>query len=445
MKMIVERKFLSEENKSFIETNIIKYLENNFRKEHLNYLYKIVSDILIKFNYLNPKPAKKTDEKENYISINKRFEYLTKIIDILIKVIKEEKNQIQNISNYYCDKGFVFNLNDKDKIGCKVSDVSYNRNKKSAFCILFAFLLRDNDIKNENQVIFSIRDSEKEYLCLFSKGKEVYLRYYSSGKIYEIKIIDNIIYNQNYLFFFFYDKGKIRISINNKINTEKSEGNFKLPNKFDAYIGMPGKSDNKKQEFTFNGIIYPIIIFEIYKKSDVYSEMKQNILKVKNYYYLIAEKYFEDKRNSSINSSKDAVLIDNYKEYYGLIDKDNEERMKKILNYITQIVLYINPYVVTSTFSKKLKIYKDANIYEINEGKNKVQYSYEFNVVPTLDNGQIFAFKDNNLLSYLKINNGLIIITLEIETLYNYILLLNNNGNYMNIVNDNKEEFYKTM
>ena len=445
MKMIVERKFLSEENKSFIETNIIKYLENNFRKEHLNYLYKIVSDILIKFNYLNPKPAKKTDEKENYISINKRFEYLTKIIDILIKVIKEEKNQIQNISNYYCDKGFVFNLNDKDKIGCKVSDVSYNRNKKSAFCILFAFLLRDNDIKNENQVIFSIRDSEKEYLCLFSKGKEVYLRYYSSGKIYEIKIIDNIIYNQNYLFFFFYDKGKIRISINNKINTEKSEGNFKLPNKFDAYIGMPGKSDNKKQEFTFNGIIYPIIIFEIYKKSDVYSEMKQNILKVKNYYYLIAEKYFEDKRNSNINSSKDGVLIDNYKEYYGLIDKDNEERMKKISNYITQIVLYINPYVVTSTFSKKLKIYKDANIYEINEGKNKVQYSYEFNVVPTLDNGQIFAFKDNNLLSYLKINNGLIIITLEIETLYNYILLLNNNGNYMNIVNDNKEEFYKTM
>ena len=447
MKMTVERKFLSEENKSFIETNIINYLENNFRKEHLNYLYKIVSDILIKFNYLNPNPAKKTDEKENYISLNKSFEYLTKIVDILIKVINEEKNQIKSISNYYCDKGFVFNLNNKDKIGCKVSDVSYNRNKnkKSAFCILFAFLLRDNSIKNENQVIFSIRDSEKEYLCLFSKGKEVYLRYYSSGKLYEIKIIDNIIYNQNYLFFFFYDKGKIRISINNKINTEKSEGNLKLPNKFDVYIGMPGKNDNKKQEFTFNGIIYPIIIFEIYKKSDVYSEMKENILKVKNYYYLIAEKYFEDKRNSNINNSKDDILIDNYKEYYGLFDKDNEERMKKILNYITQIVLYINPFVVTSSFSKRLKIYKDANIYEINEGKNKVQYSYEFNVVPTLDKGQIFSFKDNNLLSYLKINNGLNIVILEIETLYNYILLLNNNENYMKIVNDNKEEFYKTM
>ena len=447
MKMTVERKFLSEENKTFIETNIINYLENNFRKEHLNYLYKIISDILIKFNYLNPNHVKKTDEKENYISLNKSFEYLTKIIDILIKVIKEEKNQMNSISNYYCDKGFVFNLNDKDKIGCKVSDVSYNRNKKSAFCILFAFLLRDNGIKNENQVIFSIRDSEKEYLCLFSKGKEVYLRYYSSGKLYEIKIIDNIIYNQNYLFFFFYDKGKIRISINNKINIEKSEGNFKLPNNFNVYIGLPGKNDNKKEEFTFNGIIYPIIIFEIYKKSDVYSEMKQDILKVKNYYYLIAEKYFEDKRNSNINSSKDDAFIDNYKEYYGLFDKDNEERMKKILNYITQIVLYINPYVVTSSFSRKIKIYKDANIYEINEGKNKVQvqYSYEFNVVPSLDNGQIFAFKDNNLLSYLKINNGLNIITLEIETLYNYILLLNNNENYMKIVNDNKEEFYKTM
>jgi hypothetical protein len=160
---------------------------------------------------------------------------------------------------------------------------------------------------------------------------------------------------------------------------------------------------------------------------------------------LIAEKYFEGQRNSNINSSNDAVLIDNYKEYYGLFDKDDEENMKKILNYITQIVLYINPYVVTSSFSRKIKIYKDANIYEINEGKNKVQYSYEFNVVPSLENGQIFAFKDNNLLSYLKINNGLNIIILEIETLYNYILLLNNNKNYMNIVNNNKEEFYKKM
>lgn len=95
---MVENKFLSEENKANMEVNLIKFLKNNFRKEHLNYFYEITKNILIKFNCLNqkaikPKNYNKTD-KSNFLSLNKDFKYLTKITDVLIKVVEEEKNKI---------------------------------------------------------------------------------------------------------------------------------------------------------------------------------------------------------------------------------------------------------------------------------------------------------------------------------------------------------------
>ena len=50
IKMIIKINFLSKENKEYIETNLIKALKNNFKKEHLNFFYKIFKKILIKFN-----------------------------------------------------------------------------------------------------------------------------------------------------------------------------------------------------------------------------------------------------------------------------------------------------------------------------------------------------------------------------------------------------------
>ena len=77
LKLLVENKFLSEENKANMEVNLIKFLKNNFRKEHLNYFYEITKNILIKFNCLNqkaikPKNYNKTD-KSNFLSLNKDF------------------------------------------------------------------------------------------------------------------------------------------------------------------------------------------------------------------------------------------------------------------------------------------------------------------------------------------------------------------------------------
>ena len=438
IRMIVERKFLSKENKELIETNIINFLKNNFRKEHLNYFYKIISKILIKFNNLNPNQTKIKDTNK---SLNKDFAYLTKIIDIIVKVIQKEKNQINDNSCFYCDKGFAFNIDGKDKIGFKVKNILYSRNKKSVFCLLFSFLLRNNTIKDENQLIFSLNDSDKEYIGLYVKSKKLYLRYYSK-KFYEIKLLDDVIYNNQYLFFFFYDKYQIKVSINNRDIYLQKDGNFKISNNFQVLVGSPENVKNiKKPEYSFNGIIYPIILLELNKKSDLYSEIKSKIMKVKNYYYLIGEKYFNNKANSVYKQ-----ICSNYKEYYGLYEElESEENINSVLDYVNNIILYINPYVIINAFSKKLKIYKDYNFYEIKDEKNNKQYSYEFSVVPHLENGQIFAFKDNNIISFFRTNNGLNFILLGFEVLYNYIVLINNNMSCLEKIKEKNNEIFEIM
>ena len=439
IRMIVERKFLSKENKELIETNIINFLKNNFRKEHLNYFYKIISKILIKFNNLKPNQTKIKDENK---SLNQDFTYLTKIIDIIVKVIQKEKNQINDNSCFYCDKGFAFNIDGKDKIGFKVKNILYSRNKKSVFCLLFSFLLRNNTIKDENQLIFSLNDSDKEYIGLYVKSKKLYLRYYSK-KFNEIKLLDDIIYNNQYLFFFFYDKDQIKVSINNSDIYSQKDGNFKISNNFQVLVGSPENVKNiKKPEYSFNGIIYPIILLELNKKTDLYSEIKSKIMKVKNSYYLIAEKYFNNKTNSEYKQ-----ICSNYKEYYGLYEElENEENINLVLDCVNNIILYINPYVIINAFSKKLKIYKDYNFYEIKDEKNNKQYSYEFSVVPHLENGQIFAFKDNNIISFFRTNNGLNFILLGFEVLYNYILLINNNNmSCMETIKEKNNEIFEIL
>ena len=59
------KEFINKETGQKIEDNIIKFLVNNFRKEHFNYFYKFISKILIKFNDLK--------EKNDFFFIKKRF------------------------------------------------------------------------------------------------------------------------------------------------------------------------------------------------------------------------------------------------------------------------------------------------------------------------------------------------------------------------------------
>ena len=52
-----------------------------------------------------------------------------------------------------------------------------------------------------------------------------------------------------------------------------------------------------------------IIIFEGTNKKEIFSEMITNILKAKNYYYLIAEIFFYNRKKNKIDSKANQSII----------------------------------------------------------------------------------------------------------------------------------------
>ena len=137
----------------------------------------------------------------------------------------------------------------------------------------------------------------------------------------------------------------------------------------------------------------------------------------------------------------------NYEIYYGLNDDlIKQKKVKKIFNMVNNMILYINPYIVVSSFNKKATSYKDYNIYQ-NENIKNINYFYEFNVIPSLDIGKIYAFRDYNIVSFFKTNNGLNFLIMQMEVLFNYILLIGNNKEFLELINNDitKEDFYKKM
>ena len=462
VKILIKSDFLSGANKQYIEENIIKILKNNFKKEHLNYFYKIFSKILIKFNYFNQNlkegssiTSGNEDYEKNFTQINSDFSFLVKINEILIKLIKEEKDQINNNQCYYCDKGFVFNNRDKQRFGFKVKDIIYTKKSNNNFCILFSFQLRESGFDKENKIIFSIVDSDNnEKLTLFENGNHICIRYYTK-KLNEINL-HKVEYNTIFNFLFFIDKNKIKISINNTDALSEKASDFKLPDKFQVFIGCPEDiKNNKNKEYSFNGIIYPILLFEVNepkkKEKDIYVDFKKLLFSVKNKYYLIAEEYFNYELNIKNKKEKEQEneeierIMHNYEIYYGLgEDLIKLKKVTKLFNMMSNMILYINPYIIVSSFNKKITTFKDYNKYK-NENKKEINYLYEFNVIPSLEQGKIYAFRDFNIISFFKTNNGLNFIILQIETLFNYILLLNNKKEYLELPNKDKKNFFAKM
>ena len=462
VKLISKKNFISDENKKYIEDNIIKIFKNNFRKEHINYFYKKFRKILIKFNKFNPHLTKEKDSEENFETnfnmINKDFSFLKKMNEILIKIINEEREQISNNNCYYCDKGFAFNNKELDKIGFQVKDITYTKKNNNIFCILFSFQLKQSNNDKENKIIFSIVDANNnEKLTLYENGENICLRYFTQ-KLREINL-QKVEYNKIFNFLFYYDKNDINISINNidmsnilKKATDLKPANFKFPEKFKIFGGCPEKIKNQKnEEYSFYGILYPILLFELneLKKNDTYELIKTTLSNVKNKYYLIAEEYFNEHYNKKNKKEKEIFdsekIMHNYEIYYGLNDDlIKQKKLDKILKLINNMILYINPYIIVSSFNKKEKIYKDYNIYE-NETNKNISYFYEFNTVPSLDQGKIYSFRDFSVVSFFKINNGLNFVILQIEILYNFILILNSKKEFIISSNINNKEFFEQM
>ena len=431
LEIMIENDFLL----NIIEHNFTKLLIHNFMKEHYDYFYKIIIKILMKFNKLNPKTFEKTNFNNNYLSINKNFSYLLKIVEIFKNVIDYENNLIRDKSCYYCDKGFILNnYGKRNNIGFKIKDILYNNKiKNNSFCILFTFLLKNNKDNKNNQIIFSINDSkDNEYLTLFIKENNIYLNILAK-KQSEIILLKDFNYNYYYSFFFFYDKNQIKVNINNKEVLSQIENEFNIPDKFQVIVG---DIKSNKNETSFTGIINPILLFELKKGEGIYEQMKESLLKIKNNYYLIGEKYF------NYNN-----CIYDIKEYYGLYkDKADDLNIKEILNNINNLIIYINPDVVLNSFDKKTKIYKDYNNYIRYYNNNEtINYFYEFSVIPSIEQELIIPFKDNNIFNFYKNNNGLNFNILIIELLYNYILLLNENSNCIILIKEKIKELFILM
>ena len=422
---------INVECKKIIEENIEKFLVNNFRKEHLNYFYKNIGKLLIKFNNL-----KKNEDFS--LLLKKDFLFLSKINNILVKTINKEKEQFNNEENrYYCDKGFIFNNKDKSKYGITIKNIDNNFNKKTDhnFCMLFTFLIKE--INNNNEilnVILSLLDDNKELLSIYIKGKNLYLRYFSKYLI-ELKILENIKINHYYSLFIFYDKKEIKISLNNEDKIANKESKFELPKEFNISVGFIEENNYRQQISSFNGIICPIILFYIKdgksKKDNIFKEIKELLFGIKNYYYLIGEE-------CSPNDDYNTLLS-----YYGLCaDLNNKNRVLEIYNKIKNFILYIDPNVIINSFNKKTKIFKEERAYNDSpEAKYKpILYTYEFTEIPNLENNFIYPFKDNNIISFLKLNNGMNYLILQIEIMYNFILLMKNNNN-TNDVGYNNDDF----
>ena len=147
------------------------------------------------------------------------------------------------------------------------------------------------------------------------------------------------------------------------------------------------------------------------KKENLYKEIKELILNIKNNYYVIWEDF---------SSKDDYYTILNY---YGLFDEiENRNNVLEIYNKIKNIILFIEPNVVINSFNKRTKIYKDEKIYYDTDTKKNCKYAYEFNTIPSLESNNIYTYKDNNIISFYKLSNGISYLILQIETMYNFIL-----------------------
>ena len=410
--------FINEKCKNEIEANIVQFFVNNFKKEHYNYFYKIISKILLKFHNLK-------NRNDYSLLLKQDFSLLSLINEILIKVINKEEKLNKNKDNYYCDKGFVFNNTNLTTYGMSIKNIINNYNKKSDhnFCLLFTFLSRINFENKKNKIssyiLLSILDNQnKELFSLYIKENNLYLKYFSKSLI-ELKIREKITKNIYYSFFMYYDKKEIKISINNDDVLSQKETKFELPNIININIGY--FEPNNNQYSSFNGIICPIILFNLRdkknKKENFFKETKDLLLRIKNNYYLIGEEY----------SSYDDYNTLLY--YYGLFDDlENKNYVLEFYNNIKNIVLYINPTVIINSFNKRTKVYIDnKNYIDVTDSKGKTyNYSYEFNTVPSLENNNIFSFKDNNIVSFFKFNNGMNYLILQLEAMYNFILLKKN-------------------
>lgn len=404
---------ISEENKNYIKANLINFYSNHFDAECYNYLYNnILKKLLRSFNTKNKKP------------FNNKISLMGGISDFLLKIYQNEISKIKK-NEFYFNKYFIFDSNDRN-CGITTSSISFNSNNTD-ITIIFSFYANNNN--NKSQILFTLRKENEEYLFKLALiGNRLYLITYEKNEN-KLLLLENIPYCSYNLCILHYvqDRKFIYFFLNKITKAERFSMNIAKNTKIYIEVGHTKDIDENKE--IFNGMIGPILIFNSNIDYNKHHELFQNILiNLKGQYYLIGEMLGKQNNNSDIenNDNNDYIFFNQI--YYYEIDSNTKSLIDKIRNELGILLLYFNPEVVLNTIGyNKKKIFRDYQNFDLSNVKNskKENIYYIFSEKLIVND---YPRKENKFFYFFMYNHGYDLLLFNIEYIYNYLLISNNNN-----------------
>ena len=407
---------IEEKNKNFIKNNLVKLFLNRFNYMHLDYFYDLSKKYLLNLDNTID------NSNKNYISL------FNGILEFFIEINKNENLNLEK-DTFYTDKFFIFNSLD-EKSGMKTSPIIYNNKFDLGLTIIFSFKsIKNNNLNNNSQVILSLNNAENDNyifkLSLINNDLYYYTQYNKKKNL----LMENIKNNYFNLCFIYYDQSMLYFFINKEHKFFDEQNILKDIN--NIYFELGFSNDNNEK---FNGIIGPILFFNsiINNQFDVFLQVGKCL---KGQYYLTAEQFKEnnlDIKEKNVDNKEKKIYF-SYEEYYGLFNKDIDI-LNNVKNSLGNVLLYINPEVVLNNLNfyeiNKFNDYQTDNKNESNNNKKKNQKNnisnnniyYSFNADNNISN---YVYKEENLLKFFINNHGFNYIILNIESIYNYLIILN--------------------
>ena len=392
---------LDKENQNLIKNNLINLLTNSFNYNHLNYFYSVSKKFILNF---------KNDKKnKNYFSI------INEIFEFLINVHQHEKTYVDK-NTFYFDKYFIFDSMDPNS-GFKTTPITFNNQCDLGLSIIFSFYaIKAVPFNNEPQTLLSINNANKNHnifkICLIKD--DLYL-FISRNENKNILLMKNIKYDTFNICSIYYDQNIFYFSLNEKYEMPIDKIDLKDINEIIIEVGNVRRSKEK-----YNGLIGPVLIFN----SILDKLLINRINNLKGKYYLIAEMLEQEQMNNNIDNIFFSYEIDN-----GIVNK--EEELYQLINDIKKslgnLILYINPSIILNNLNFKEK-YKFNDYQFYNNCLNEINYTnkqkiyYEFTTQEEISN---LFFIQNSFFDFFMKNKGFNFIILNIESIYNYILVSN--------------------
>ena len=418
---------ISEENKKIIKTNLINLYINNFNDEHFNYLYNIFKKILKNFN--NNNSSKK--------SISNKISFINGISEFFLEIYKNENN-ISPKNEFYFDKYFIFDINEKYS-GIKTTEIKFDQNNYDGITIIFSFYAMSyNYSYNSPQVLLSLRNKENEehFLKIVLIGNKLYLINYKLHNETKLTLSENIIYFSYNICILHFDLKLNIVNFYLNKNSCVQSINLDIENNTQIFaeVGYTDMGDYNLNEI-FNGMIGPVLIFNSKIENQNQFELFTNIIQnFKGKYYLLGEYIY--KLNLNNNIEKNYMLFN--QEYYNAIDNEKLKQIYAIQNNLGKLLLYLNPDVIINTlgYEQKSKFFDYQNYFSYNnftksQQLKKFKIHYNFNSEGNISD---FLKKENNIINSFMTNRGYDIIVFNVEFIYNYLLILDNNYETVNFV-----------